>query len=198
MQNLLQKNIDLLLNGLVSNDEDVTREAIFAMKRSQWAEKSILDSTFSALIEVLASNVAQRSKHTSFIVYYFESSFKFLDFNQKKQLLSLIESRYDSYKDWMVQFSFSEILGEKFSNLASLNVVKRLNRRTRGQFKLFIPHAFEHHATNSHSTLVKAIALNELKKLQFRQPTNVVREAKISLRRVNQRKNIFVLKHIKK
>lgn len=198
MLSQLQESINALLIGLDSNNENATRDAIFTIKRSQWAEKSMQGEVFAALIEVLTSNIALQSKYTCLVVLYFESSFKLLDSEQKRQLLSLIESKYGLYKDWMVQFSFLEILGEKFSNIESLNVVRRLNKKVRGKLRLFIPHAFEHHVTDSQSKLVQAIAFNELKKLQFRQPIEVIRETKISLIRVNRRKNEFSLKHIKR
>jgi hypothetical protein len=193
MSNLLHDNIELLLNGLATNNIDVTSDAIYSIKKMLFREQVSRDLAFHAILEVLSSNTAKKSMCTSSVVRYFESFFPTFTANQKKKLLALIKTHYEDYQDWMVWFSFSEILGEKFSTFESLNVVKHLNKRVRGKPRIFIPHAFEHHVTDSSSTLVRTMALKALKQLLIRQPLDVVRETKISLRRVQLRqKNTLV------
>lgn len=177
-----------LIQGLCNDSDQEIFDAIFEFEMYCLIDKSIPDEVFVFLEEVLDSYQAHQSKYSHHIFGFFDAEWEKLRGHQKKSILRLICKNYHRYKDWVACFIMSEILGECFSNRQSLSVVRKLKRTCKIERpRSIIPHAFEHHVTDSNCPLVRRLALRELESMSNDPVKKVRLEAKVSLERIKSR-----------
>lgn len=178
-----------LLSHLLTSDGDVVSDAFFDLEMFCLLNDVVPDEVFSFLESTLFSSLAHESKHSNRLLSFFDSDWRKLNSSQKRRILRLIRVNYCRYIDWMAWFTITEILGECYSDRWSLSTTKYLKRVCKREGpRSMIPHAFEHHVTDSRFPLVRRLAMRELNGMLNERSKKVSSEARISLKRIKIRR----------
>lgn len=178
-----------LLSRLPTSDGDAVSDATFDLEMFCLLSDVIPDEVFSFLESTLFSGLAHESKHSNRLLSFFDSEWRKLSTSQKRRILHLIKVNYCRYTDWMAWFTITEILGEGYSDRWSLSITKHLKRVCKREGpRSMIPHAFEHHVTDSRFPLVRRRAMRELSGMLNEKSKKVRSEVKTSLRRIKIRR----------
>lgn len=152
--------------------------------------KEIAEKDFLILVKLLEEKSLTTSCCSSHYVYLFQSHWYYLTKKQRAVLLLYLERLFRITADWMTCFTISELLGKEYRNKSSFGAARRLSRTAKPKNRQFVPHIFEHFATDCKDTLIQRKAMLELIKMKT-DPSNRVRsEVQISLRRIKRRRQL--------
>ena len=170
-----------LLQALAKNDRDAVFDAMRSLERVFLHSDTLPMQVFALLLRVLNSPQAIKSKETMGVLDFFDRYWRNLSSRQRDCLLHFLEKHYSQFRDDMSLFTISEILGECYCNVASLAATKRLLRIQYSKARIYLPHMFEHHASDSECAWVRYQAHCELKKLLQDKSLSLVKECESSL-----------------
>jgi hypothetical protein len=151
-------------------------------------EEGIFPSeTFIGLLAIFAEGKFQQSDGSWKLIRVFEENWEQLSEEQRNTLLPVLEAHYESFSDWMACFVISGIFGELYKDTRAFQALCRLSKCHKEVPRSFVPHGFEHLASDAPDAELAMQALAELTKMQTDHSPMVRGEVKESLGRIKKR-----------
>ena len=151
-------------------------------------EEGIFPSdTFIGLLAIFAEEKFQHSDGSWKLIRVFEENWEQLSEEQRNALLPVLEAHYESFSDWMACFVISGILGGLYKDARAFDALCRLSKCQKEVPRSFVPHGFEHVASDAPDAELAMQALAELTKMQRDHSPTVRGEVKESLGRIKKR-----------
>jgi hypothetical protein len=161
--------------------EDGARDA----RRALAGGEQVPEPFFTFLLDAIFSPAGLQSAGTWNLLQLLQRVWSLLTLRQRARLLRRIERHYGAFRDWMVWFTLSEILGQQMSNVNALAVVRRLGSAVSADRpRAFLPRACELLVAESPDEEVARAAYAQLEAF-LRDRAEIVRlEAGISVGRL--------------
>ena len=142
------------------------------------------DDTFVGLLAIFQEEKFQHSDGSWKLVRVFEDNWEQLSEEQRRTLLPVLESNYESFSEWMACFIISGILGELYRNAPSFEVLQRLARCRKEVARSLVPHGLEHIVRDTPDTELATRASAELARMQTDHSPTVRNEVAESMARI--------------
>jgi hypothetical protein len=151
-------------------------------------EEGIFPSeVFTSLLAVFQQEHFQLADGSWKLIRVFEENWDQLSYEQRDALLPVLVAHYESFGDWMACFVISGILGELYADNRAFEALCRLENSQKEIPRSFVPHGFEHIASDAIESDLSMRALAELTKMQKDHSATVRDEVAESLARLKRK-----------
>lgn len=142
------------------------------------------DDFFRRIVELQQDADFRHLDDSWMLLHFVCNNWEQLSSDQRRELRDVLISGFDKYQNWMGAFVTSEILGERYADKLSLEVLTDLGRRASLPARAAVPHGLETLAMTTPLESLRTLAVERLQEMTKNQSEQVRNEALTSLRKL--------------
>ena len=176
-----QLSLERLRECIHSRDNDEIENVLtdldsFTIEVERWP-----DGFFDGLVGLMRDPNFLGLTNSWKLFYFITSNWEQIPEHEKEGLREVLGEAFDNCGDWMGAFVIGEILGDHYTDEATLAILARLAKTTSLLTRQLLPHALEHFAKATHREEHRSLAIQQLQELGKSDSKEVREEAFMSL-----------------
>ena len=152
--------------GIETGDWNFLESCFIEMSEYEGDPSVFPEGVFEQITQLLSTTCFLQATGSHNVLRLLQYDWDILSDDQKQKLLSLFEESYFKFKDTLSCFLIAEILGLRYCNAESLDLLNKLSMGALEDVRVFIPMGFFNIASNSSNAQLRIESYRALARMR--------------------------------